>query len=139
MPLTETEIALIRKSFDRLRELKTGRDPFGTDFYDRLFVKAPETRALFREDLAEQGMRFLSTLGMIVAALDRPEELDAQFERLAAGHRAYGVRQEHYAPMGEALRETMRATLGESYDTETDAAWGKAYDMIAARVGGPVA
>ncbi len=135
MSLTETEIARIRQSFDRLREQKTGRDPFGTDFYDRLFARAPETRALFREDLAEQGMRFLSTLAVIVGGLDRPDALDPQFERLAAGHRAYGVRPEHFAPMGEALRETMAATLGERYDAETDAAWARAYDLIAARVG----
>ncbi len=135
MQLTETEIALIRKSFDRLREQRSGRDPFGTDFYDRLFAKAPETRALFREDLAEQGMRFLSTLGVIVAALDKPEMLDAPFERLEAGHRAYGVRPEHFGPMGEALRETMAASLGERYDAATDAAWARAYELISARVG----
>lgn len=134
MPLSQTEIALLSKSIDRLTDQRSGRDPFGKEFYDRLFEEAPEARALFREDFAEQGMRFLSTLRLIVEALDKPEVLEDHLGRLAEGHRAYGVQADHFAPMGRALRRCMADALGEKYDSETDAAWVEAYAAISQRM-----
>ncbi len=134
MPLTDREIALVRQSFARLREIKTTQNPFGEAFYERLFEKMPEARSLFRSDLSEQGMRFLSTLGVIVDCLDAPEGCTDTMQRLGQGHAAYGVKAEHYGPMGEALRETMADWLGERYDAETDAAWAAAYSDVAERI-----
>lgn len=134
MDLTQTDIALIRKSIERLTDPRTGRDPFGREFYGALFEEAPETKALFREDLSEQGMRFLSTLRLIAEALDAPETLSDHMTRLAEGHRAYGVRPEHYAPMGRALRRALKQALGERYDGETDAAWDRAYQAMSQKM-----
>jgi nitric oxide dioxygenase len=139
MPLTDREIELIRQSYARLTDARRGRDPFGHDFYERLFARLPEARQLFREDLAEQGMRFLSTLGVVVSALDRAEELGPVLGRLAEGHAAYGVKAGYYGPMWEALAETMRTELGERFDAETESAWAGAYEAVAGpmKAGGP--
>ncbi|MGF1446220.1 MAG: globin domain-containing protein [Pikeienuella sp.] len=134
MQLTDQELAIVRESFDRLRDQKAHRDPFGEIFYPKLFAKMPQARDLFRADLSEQGMRFLSTLGVIVDSLDAPAEHAEALERLAQGHAAYGVKAEHYEPMGEALREALAEWLGARYSPELDAAWAKAYDEIAARL-----
>ncbi len=135
MPLTDRDIALVRQSFARLRDAKAHhRDPFGEMFYAKLFEKMPEARELFRSDLSEQGMRFLSTLGVIVESLEEPEAVSDTLARLGQGHAAYGVQTAHYGPMGEALREAMAAWLGDRYDAETDAAWARAYDEVAARI-----
>lgn len=130
MTLTEPEIALLTRSLERLTDRPSGSDPFGQRFYLLLFEEAPETRALFREDFSEQGMRFLSTLRVIVEALNRPEALADHMARLGAGHAAYGVRAEHFAPMERALRRCMAEALGDKYDAETDAAWQRAYAEI---------
>src|SRR6056297_282980 len=139
MPLTDADTDLVRRSLEIMRERRADRTPFGTAFYDRLFEHLPEARALFRPDLEAQGMRFLSTLQLIVDALDKPEALDGPLARLGEGHRAYGVRPEHFAPMAEALLETMRGDLGERFDAETEAAWRRAYDEVAERMTPPLA
>ncbi|MEO0995407.1 MAG: globin domain-containing protein [Pseudomonadota bacterium] len=76
----------------------------------------------------------LSTLRLIAEALDAPETLSDHMTRLAEGHRAYGVRPEHYAPMGRALRRALKQALGERYDGETDAAWDRAYQAMSQKM-----
>lgn len=92
MDLTPTDIALIRKSIERLTDPRTGRDPFGREFYGALFEEAPETKALFREDLSEQGMRFLSTLHSPAHRRGAGRAGDAVGSHDAAGRGAPGLR-----------------------------------------------
>ena len=128
MTLTTAQIALIRDSFHRLHpDVETA----SALFYDRLFEIAPELRAMFLNDMTEQGMRFMSTLGVIVQHLDDPKALRPYLERLAQGHAAYGVKPEHFHPMGQALIRTMRETMGENFPAGADAAWEAAYDHLA--------
>lgn len=127
MKPSPSEIALLRRSFQLLHE-----EPAGSDmFYARLFEIAPELRAMFPADLSEQGMRFMSTLGVILDRLDQAEALDSYLDNLARGHRAYGVKPEHFAPMGQALVDTMRKVLGAEFPEGADAAWRAAYDQLA--------
>lgn len=134
MPLTQDQIALIQTSHARLIERRGRNGPFGDLFYQELFRRLPEARKLFRDDLEEQGMRFLSTLGVIVASLDRDDLREGYLSRLAEGHAAYGVKPEQYGPMWEALAEALKAALEDRFDAETEAAWHAAYDLIAARM-----
>ncbi len=128
MKLSQEELAEIRASMAALKEKI---EPASTSFYERLFVIAPEMREMFRADIAEQGMRFMSTLGLIVDCIDHEDELNPKIDRLAAGHAAYGVKPEHFEPMGQALMETMEAELGDNLTDAQKAAWRKAYAMIA--------
>ena len=56
MTIDDTQIRLVRESLPGIRELLV---PASMDFYDNLFALAPELRALFRSDIASQGMRFM--------------------------------------------------------------------------------
>ena len=134
MHLTPREIDLVRTSFERLKADKSGVNPFGDAFYARVFEKMPASRQLFREDLAEQGMQFLSTLHVVVDHLEDIGQIDRELSNLGRGHAAFGVRAEQYAPMGEALMETMRDSLGADFDAETEAAWRRAYGLVADRM-----
>ncbi|MGF1500644.1 MAG: globin domain-containing protein [Paracoccaceae bacterium] len=134
MALNDRDASLIRESFDRLRAETATEDRFGPIFYAKLFEKLPEARPLFRDDLSEQGMRFLSTLHVIIDDIGEPDALAPKLRQLAEGHRAYGVAPGFYAPMGEALLETMRETLGSKFDPETEAAWGRAYALMTERM-----
>lgn len=131
MDLTPDETERLKTS---MAALKTGAEPAATDFYDRLFRIAPELRPMFREDMAEQGMRFMSTLGLIVDAVGDETALAEKLDALGEGHRGMGVRAEHFAPMKTALLATMHAHLGAGFTPETEAAWSKAYDQMAARM-----
>jgi len=128
--LTPEQIALIRDTFHMLEP-----DPVIAErFYDRLFQIAPELRSLFRPDMTGQGMRFMTTLGIIVQHLDDPVALEPYVRRLAEGHAAYGVKPAHFRPMGQALIDTMRAALGRRFPKGADKAWMAAYDHLARRM-----
>lgn len=131
MTLTTAQIALIRDSFHRLQPNVVTASEL---FYERLFEIAPELRSLFRSDMEGQGMRFMSTLGVILDHLDDPVALQPYLERLAQGHAAFGVKPEHFHPMGQALIGTMRETLGDEFPKGADTAWEAAYDHLAQKM-----
>ena len=128
MDLTTAQIALILDSFQRL---KPDVEAASVLFYERLFEIAPELRSMFRSDMAGQGMRFMSTLGEIIQLLDNPDALRPHLERLAKGHAAFGVKPEHFKPMGQALIQTMRETLDEDFSEAAADAWEAAYAHMA--------
>jgi len=126
--LSAEQVALLRETYRLL-----AREPVDASerFYARLFEIAPELRPMFPEDMSEQGMKFMSTLGVILDRIDDPEMLQPYVEALARGHAAYGVRPEHFPPMGRALIETMREILGAKFPEGADSAWQAAYDRLA--------
>ena len=128
MTLTTAQIALILDSFNHLQQNVEAASRL---FYERLFEIAPEFRPMFRSDMAGQGMRFMSTLGVIIRLLDDPESLQPHLARLAEGHAAFGVKPEHFQPMGQALIQTMQETLGEDFSEDAAAAWEAAYAHMA--------
>ena len=124
MPLTERQLELIRSSFTALRD---DPQPKSIEFYDALFRHAPELRGMFRDDLAGQGMRFMATLAAIVDNLHNPGAMEARYADLGAGHRALGVKASDFEPMGRALIDTLRETVGDDFTPEMQEAWETAY------------
>ena len=128
MAITDLQVRLVRESFERLRpdfELQS------VNFYSALFRRAPELRSMFREDLAGQGMRFMTTLDAIVQRLDDDIEVASQYRELGRTHRSLGVHASHFEPMGEALVETLANALGDAFDADMEAAWRAAYATVA--------
>ncbi len=105
-------------------------DTAAAAFYDRLFQAAPETRRLFKSDMREQGRKLVMTLAAVVDGLDRLHAILPVARELAIRHVRYGVVDRHYALVGSALIETLRALLGPKFDRETEAAWGAAYTLL---------
>lgn len=100
-------------------------------FYERLFETAPEVRPLFKTDLKDQGAKLMKMLGTIVARLDHLGELVPAAQALAVRHVAYGVKAEHYAPVGAALLWTLGRGLGDAFTPAVEAAWSQAYSVLA--------
>ena len=67
MAVDAAQIRLVRESLPSIRE---HRVPVSMNFYDNLFALAPELRAMFRSDIAGQGMRFMTTLATIADLLE---------------------------------------------------------------------
>ena len=133
MPLSDDQLRLIRQSFDVLRN---DMAPPSAYFYESLFARAPHLRSLFRDDLAGQGMRFMSTLAVLVDNLHKPEDLAERYRELGATHARLGVTEEMFAPLGEALLATIKNALGERYTIDIEAAWRVAYQEFAAALVG---
>ena len=99
-------------------------------FYDRLFVLDPSLRRLFRGNMVEQGRHLMTTLAVAVRGLDNLEALIPAVQALGRRHIGYGVRDEHYATVGEALLWTLEQGLGEAFTPEVRAAWAAAYELL---------
>jgi len=131
LALSDREIDLIRAGF---RELRSDIQPRSEAFYAAFFRRAPELRPMFREDLSGQGMRFMSTLAVLLDHLNDPETLAERYADLGRSHRALGVKAAYFEVMGEALIETLQGALGEAFTPETEEAWRKAYGQFSLAV-----
>jgi hemoglobin-like flavoprotein len=121
------EVALVQSSF---AEVKPISEQAAALFYGRLFEIAPAVKPLFKGDMAEQGRKLMATLAYVVNGLaDLPSILPAA-SALAKRHVAYGAKPEHYGPVGEALLWTLEKGLGPKWNSETAAAWTKAYTTL---------
>ncbi len=125
--LTSRQINLVQTSFAYVVPIT---DEAASIFYARLFALAPDTRPLFRGDMAEQGRKLFLTLATVVDALDRIDTIVPVAQELAIRHVAYGAKARHYDAVGVALIATLRAGLGDIFDADTEAAWGAAYQVL---------
>ncbi len=126
--MTPEHVSLVRLTFVQI----TGRkQEAGRLFYDRLFAIAPDTRALFHGDMDAQAQKLMDTLALAIAALRDLPSLIAMLEALAVRHVQYGVRDEHYAKVGEALLWTLEKALGPAFTPDAKAAWATLYQTIA--------
>lgn len=126
--MTSAEISLIRDSFRKVAPIA---DQAASLFYARLFELDPALRALFRGDMAEQGRKLMTMLGMAVGGLDRLDQLVPAVRQMGLRHAGYQVREAHYEIVGEALLWTLERGLGPDFTPETKAAWAKVYGVLA--------
>ncbi|WP_169122213.1 globin family protein [Xanthobacter sp. SG618] len=138
--MTPSQIELIQDSF---RKVVPIADTAAALFYGRLFEIAPEVKPLFKGDMSLQGAKLMATLGLVVAGLNDLSKIVPAAESLARKHVAYGVKDEHYAPVGAALIWTLERGIGPDFTPETKDAWVEAYGilssvMIAASAEAPV-
>lgn len=128
MSVSDEELRIIRSSFDRLRSQLERHSLY---FYERLFHRAPEMRELFRDDIEGQGMKFMRTLGVILDRLDDLEAAAGQYADLGRTHAILGIKPEQFAPMEEALIDTLRHALGDDFSDTLETAWRRAYRHVA--------
>ena len=98
--MTSEDIALVQTSFKAVVPIAGAASDL---FYDRLFEIAPQVRPMFPADMAEQKKKLMQMLGIAVANLHQMATIHAAVEDLARRHVGYGVKAEHYVPVGEAL------------------------------------
>ena len=131
MSITPAELRMVQESLDALRD---EFDTHSTYFYDALFRHAPHLRKLFRDDLTGQGMKFMTTLNVIVQKPDQEDDIAEQFTGLGRTHASLGVRSADFAPMEEALVDTIRNAMGDEFSSELEHAWRKAYAIVSSNM-----
>ncbi|WP_161789826.1 globin domain-containing protein [Streptacidiphilus neutrinimicus] len=119
---------LIRRS---LAAVEPVADRATAHFYAVLFLSRPELRALFPAAMDVQRDKLFRALLAAGRAADDPPTLVAYLEKLARGHRRYGVRDEHYAPVGAALCAALERYCGREWSEETAQAWSRVFGVIA--------
>lgn len=127
--LTEQETTLIKKSWNKLRHI----DPvvIGDAFYSKLFFERPALRKMFPVEMDAQYKKLVDMLNTIVTRLDHLDELTEEIIAMAKRHEGYGVKPEHYGPVGEALIWTLKVGLSREWNQEVQDAWAKCYGVLA--------
>ena len=70
-------------------------------------------------------------LNYVISKLDHLEDIIGEIEKLAKHHTTYGVKEEHYAVVGDALLWTLEKGLGEDWNDELKGAWADCYSTLA--------
>ena len=69
-------------------------------------------------------------LGFDHVKLDDEDQIAEQYTGLGKSHATMRVHAADFAPMEEALIETMRNALGDDFTSELEHAWRKAYGVV---------
>jgi hemoglobin-like flavoprotein len=126
--MTPHQIDLVQKSF---ADVKPIAGEAAQLFYRRLFSVDPSLRAMFKGDMTKQGQMLMSMIGAAVAGLRNLETLSPVVRQLGARHVGYGVRDEDYGTVDEALLWTLEQGLGDAFTPEVREAWAAAYGLLA--------
>ncbi|MDR3660325.1 MAG: FAD-binding oxidoreductase [Mycobacterium sp.] len=121
-------LAIVRAAIDPER----AADGLIADFYTRWFATDLTVRDLFPPDLATQRTAFGQALSWVLDQFiaQRAEEPVAFLAQLGRDHRKYGVTQQHYATMHDALVTTLREHLTDQWDARVADATTHAIDLI---------
>ena len=128
--MTEEQIALVQKSFGQITPIA---ETVASLFYGRLFEIDASLRPLFKGDVKVQGRKFMDTIGAVVNSLGRLEDVLPAVEDLGRRHVGYGVEEEHYSSVGDALLWALEQSFGEDeeFTPEVGEAWAAAYGVLA--------
>lgn len=126
--LDDDEIGLLDES---LRLLADRADDVVAYFYAVLFAEAPQLRPLFPVAMDAHRERLFRALVGVVRSLADPDRFAPMLEQLGRDHRRYGVRGEHYEVVGRALVTALRTHTDDLWVPELEAAWTKAYAVMA--------
>lgn len=110
----QQSIRILRDAVDPDR----GAETLIREFYTRWFGADPSARDLFPPDMTKQRNVFGHALRWLCDELiaQRAEEPVAFLAQLGRDHRKYGVTEDHYATLQEALLATLRTHLGPCWD-----------------------
>lgn len=122
------QIDLVQQSFAKVKPIGNVAAAL---FYDRLFTLDPSLRPMFKGELSRQGAMLMAMLSATVLGLSNLEKLVPVVRQLGARHVGYGVKEEHYATVGEALLWTLEKGLGDEFTPEVREAWATAYELLA--------
>ncbi len=126
--MSPEEIKLVKDSWAKVVPIQ---ETAAELFYGKLFELDPSVRSMFKGDMKEQGRKLMAILNTAVNALDKLDTIVPAVQDMGKRHVDYGVKDEHYDTVGEALIWTLDAGLKDDFTEETKAAWVKVYTLVA--------
>ena len=121
-------IALVQSNFNAVEPIA---DEAAELFYGRLFEIAPSVRPMFKEDITDQGQKLMTMIGVAVRGLNNLETIVPAVQNLGKSHATYGVKEEHFEAVAEALLWTLEQGLGDAWSQEAKIAWTETYTILA--------
>ena len=125
--MTPDKIYLVQDSWELVKPIS---DQAAELFYAKLFELDPSLKPLFQGDMKEQGRKLMSTLNLAVTSLSTLETILPAVQDLGRRHVSYGVPDESYATVGEALLWTLEQGLGDAFTDKVKDAWVETYTTL---------
>ena len=121
------QITLVQDTFDKIRPIS---EKAAKLFYNRLFELDPSLKSLFKGDMKTQGKMLMQMLDYAITGLDRLDTIVLAIQNLGIRHAGYGVKDEYYETVGEALLWTLEQGLGKDFTPDVKDAWAEAYKLL---------
>ena len=121
------QIRLVQETFGKVRPIS---EEAAKLFYNRLFELDPSLKSLFKGDMETQGRMLMQMIDYAVTFLDEPDTLIPTIQDLGIRHVGYGVKEEYYETVGEALLWTLEQGLGRDFTPDVKDAWAEAYKLL---------
>ncbi len=121
------QITIVQETFEKVRPIS---ETAAELFYKRLFELNPSFKSLFKADMKKQGRMLMQMIDYAVKGLDEPDTILPTIQDLGKRHVGYGVKEEYYDTVGEALLWTLQQGLGEDFTPEAEDAWAEAYKLL---------
>ena len=124
--LTATQVQLLKNSF---RQLDV--QAYSDYFYDTLFSRHPEVRALFPADMTELKIKLMAVFELVMFSFEEKangqyalqDSLIVPLRHLGKTHEEKGVLPVHYSIANDLMLETLMHTLGKKYREDIQQAW----------------
>jgi hemoglobin-like flavoprotein len=121
------QVAIVQETFEKVRPIS---ETAAELFYKRLFELNPSFKSLFKGDMKKQGRMLMQMIDFAVKGIDEPETILPTIQDLGKRHVGYGVKEEYYGTVGEALLWTLEQGLGSDFTSEAKEAWTEAYKLL---------
>jgi len=123
------DIQALRESFTLVAE----RAPdLMRRFYEILFDRNPALKTMFGRDMRAQEEMLTRALAAVIEHLEDGPWLADTLRALGAKHVGYGVTEEMYPLVGEALLAALWEVAGDAWTPRVAGAWADAFGVIAA-------
>src|SRR5262245_34925935 len=126
--MTPKQVALVQSSWQSVQPVA---DAAAQIFYSTLFTLDPSLKHMFKGDMAEQGRKLMNMITFAVRGLSRLDVIVPAVQALGRRHAGYGVKDTHYATVGNALLATLKEGLGDDFTDDVRDAWSEAYGLLA--------
>lgn len=126
--MTQDQIVLLEKSFSLIAPISQS---VAEIFYKRLFTIAPSLHSLFKEDMKEQGKKFMSIVAVAIKSLNRFSDVIPALQQLGKDLEQAGISHGHYDIAASALLWAFENSLYEKFTDDVRDAWVALYVQIA--------
>ena len=125
--MTPEKINLVKSSWANVAPIS---EQAAELFYGKLFELNPDLKSMFKSDMKEQGRKLMAMLNTAVNSLDKLETIVPAVQDMGRRHVTYGVKDEDYDTVGEALLWTLEQGLGDGFTPEVKEAWVDTYTLV---------
>jgi methyl-accepting chemotaxis protein len=126
--MTPKQISLVQETWQIVKPIAPQAAEI---FYKTLFEMDPSLKAMFKNNMTDQGNKLMTMLDTAVKLLNDTDKLIPAVQKLGERHVDYGVTEQHYDTVGGALLKTLEIGLGDAFTPTVKKAWTAVYSTLA--------